>query len=299
MPYELRSRALSKPPTRDQDYPKSFDAYHIEKKLGEGSFAEVQLAYPKKQRNKKVALKIVKLGDFEDDKWKRLAITEVELINKVHHPNILQCFTSFQDMDGARLVMVLEYADLGDLEGYINEAYFVRNIHLPERRIWRFFTQIAAAISFMHGKRLLHRDLKPANVMMMKEGLKVCDFGLSRLMSLKTKILRTNVGTPYYMSPERTCGEGYSLASDVWSLGCILYELAAGGSPFIGERSNEFALQMRVKTGEYPPIPEDVYTDELNFLVKACLRLDMGERPTSAQVHEYSAKMDGFYRTHN
>jgi NIMA (never in mitosis gene a)-related kinase len=74
--------------------------------------------------------------------------------------------------------------------------------------------------------------------------------------------------------------------------------MASGGSPFIGERSNEFALQMRVKTGEYPPIPEDHYTDELNFLVNACLRLSMGERPTADQVNAYGVKMDSFFRQH-
>lgn len=110
--------------------------------------------------------------------------------------------------------MVLEYANQGDLENYINEAYFIHGVRLPERRIWRFFNQIASAIAYMHTNRLLHRgslflfllmfffflDLKPANVMMFSSGeLKVCDFGLSRLMSLKTKIVRTNVGTPYYM----------------------------------------------------------------------------------------------------
>jgi len=280
-------------------YPRTYDSYFIEKKLGEGSFAEVHLARLKKNKEKRVALKVVKLSDFEDGKWKNLALKEVEAINRVKaHPNILECFTSFQDMNGGRLVMVLEYADLGDLETYINKAFYIHNIRLPERRIWRFFNQISSAISYMHSNRVLHRDLKPANIMMFTNGmLKVCDFGLSRLMSLKTKIVRTNVGTPYYMSPERNCGEGYSFASDVWSLGCILYELTSGGSPFIGERANEFALQMRVRTGEYPPIPEDCYTDELNFLVKACLRLDMGERPTAEQVRLYASKMNTFFNS--
>jgi len=282
-------------------YPESHDSYQILKKLGEGSFAQVHLAHPKRFSDKKVALKVVNLVDFEEDKWKRLALEEVKAINEVkQHSNILQCFASFQDQNGDRLVMVLEYADGGDLEGYINRAYFSLQERLPERRIWRFFHQISSAISYMHKMRLLHRDLKPANVMLKcsESGpvMKVCDFGLSRLMSLRTKVVRTNVGTPYYMSPERTKGEPYTFASDVWSMGCILYELATGGSPFIGERSNEFALQMRVKTGEYPPIPDDNYTNELNYLVDVCLSLDMNKRPTAEQVRAYAAKMDGYFR---
>lgn len=280
-------------------YPSSYDRYVIQKQLGEGSFATVHLAHLKAKPSCKVALKTVRIGDFEDDKWKRLALSEVDIINKVSHPNILECFASFIDENGARLVMVLEYADKGDLEHFLHDCYFEKHKRLPEQQIWRFFVQIANAIAFMHTKRLLHRDLKPANVMLKSDGnLKVCDFGLSRLMSLKTNVVRTNVGTPYYMSPERTLGEGYTFASDVWSLGCILYEMATGGSPFIGERSNEFALAMRVKTGEYPPIPDDNITTELDLLVRLCLRLDMGQRPTADQVYRYAKKMDTHFATH-
>jgi len=74
--------------------------------------------------------------------------------------------------------------------------------------------------------------------------------------------------------------------------------MATGGSPFIGERSNEFALAMRVKTGEYPPIPDDNITTELDLLVRLCLRLDMGQRPTADQVYRYAKKMDTHFATH-
>ena len=97
---------------------------------------------------------------------------------------------------------------------------------MPEHEIWSIFVQIAAAVKYIHSKRIIHRDLKPPNVLLNNKGfVKLADFGLSRLNLEAGGQAQTVCGTPYYMSPERIIEQPYTFASDIWSLGCILYEV--------------------------------------------------------------------------
>ncbi|KAI6242197.1 hypothetical protein M3Y99_00260800 [Aphelenchoides fujianensis] len=199
----------------------------------------------------------------------------------------------------ARLLLVLEFASRGNLEQLITDTYFTKQRRLPEAQIWRLFAQIAAAIAHVHERRILHRDLKPANVLFdgPQMAVKVCDFGLCRLFSQNTVRANTQVGTPYYVSPERSTQSGYNFASDVWSLGCILYEMACGGSPFVGERSNEFALNLRIQAADFPPLPDgERRTPHLKLLVRLCLQVDTGRRPAAAQVQRFAEKMAAFFQ---
>lgn len=96
---------------------------------------------------------------------------------------------------------------------------------LPEHEIWSIFCQISAAIEHLHSKRIIHRDLKPANILITMQGcVKLSDFGLSCFQNSRSRLL-TVCGTPYYMAPERISEEPYTSKSDMWSLGCILYEV--------------------------------------------------------------------------
>ena len=98
---------------------------------------------------------------------------------------------------------------------------------VPEKDIWSMFRQIAKAVDYIHSKRIIHRDLKPPNVLLTAQGVvKIADFGLSRLFKA-TEVGEANsvCGTPYYMSPERIAEQPHTFASDIWSLGCILYEV--------------------------------------------------------------------------
>lgn len=133
----------------------------------------------------------------------------------------------------------------------------------------------------MHSKRIMHRDLKPANIFIDNGGnLKVGDLGLSRQLSSQTMEAFSRVGTPLYMSPEVLQGKGYDWKSDVWSLGCIAYELCMLRSPFRAsdkENLNLYELFQRITKGQFPPL-SDKYSPELKGVVTGMLKLDPDQR---------------------
>ena len=129
----------------------------------------------------------------------------------------------------------------------------------------------------MHSKRIMHRDLKPANIFIDNDGdLKIGDLGLSRQLSSHTFEAFSRVGTPLYMSPEVLQGKAYDWKSDVWSMGCIAYELCALRSPFRSsdkENLNLYELFQRICKGNFPA-PPDRYSPELRSLVSGMLNVD-------------------------
>ncbi|CAD5218884.1 unnamed protein product [Bursaphelenchus okinawaensis] len=283
----------------EDGYPTLMSGYRIIEDLGEGCFAKVQLAEAIRSK-KKVALKMVNLNNIEDKEVMACAQKEYELARRLlRHKNIVQTFTTFKNFESNTLVMVMEYMPCGDLEHYIHSEFLGENKLIPEFKVWYIFEQIAGGIEFMHEKKIIHRDLKPANCMIGDEFVvKVGDFGLSRMRSAATIEVKTVCGTPYYMSPERILQRGYTYASDVWSLGCLLYELATAVSPFFGERHNSYSLSKKVETADYPPVPEDCYSVMLNDLIKVCLTSEFEERPSSHIVHEYSKIMVNYFKKH-
>lgn len=147
------------------------------------------------------------------------------------------------------------------------------------------FAQITLGLhachNFKHGV-ILHRDLKPENVFLDSEmNAKIGDFGLSRVLEKKVDFAKTFVGTPYYMSPEQVCENIYDIKSDIWSLGCILYEICALCPPF--DASNQEQLTRKIVQGSYYRIPS-VYSENLTKLVKIMLQTDPSKRPTTADL---------------
>ncbi|XP_077507261.1 serine/threonine-protein kinase Nek7-like isoform X4 [Amblyomma americanum] len=223
-----------------------------------------------------VAVKKIKVKDIRDEKSKAGCMKEMALLQKLDHPHIIKYYTSF--IESGDLNIVLELADSGDLARLIQHFRRCGRL-IPEPTIWRYFSQVCAALKYMHLKRIMHRDVKPANVFITRDGMaKLGDLGMARFLNLKSTAANTLLGTPYYMSPERVQEQEYDLRSDVWSAGCLLYELAALQCPFSSDTKNLVSLFKKIVASDYPPLPSNLYSDELRALVSVCMDPNLMKR---------------------
>ncbi|XP_023135987.1 serine/threonine-protein kinase 36 [Amphiprion ocellaris] len=199
------------------------NSYHVLELVGEGSFGRVHKGR-KRFTGQVVALKFMpKLGRSE--KELRNLKREIDIMRDLQHPNIVQLFDSFETE--TEVVVVTEYAE-GQLFQILED-----DGSLPENQVREIACQLVSALYYLHSHRILHRDMKPQNILLGKSGVvKLCDFGFARAMSVSTLVLTSIKGTPLYMSPELVEEKPYDHTADLWSLGCILYELHTGAPPF-------------------------------------------------------------------
>jgi len=252
--------------------------------LGRGSTSLVY-AGVRKSDSENVAIKQTQMFELPEEKRER-CLKEVQLLQSLHHPNIVSLEESF--LTENHLVLILEFAecDLRQLLDKQRKAGFL----LTERHLWGLFTQLTGALRYMHQKRIMHRDIKPSNVLVTKEGLKLGDLGLGRQFSSQTHEAFSKVGTPYYVSPEVVRGDGYDFKSDVWSLGCLLYELATLQSPFEFEGATLASVFAKIMNGDYKPLEGEHHSQPLRELVLRTLHVDPSRRPTMSEVDDLVCK---------
>ena len=145
----------------------------------------------------------------------------------------------------------------GDLAKKIKQA---GNKYFSEEQILEWFCQLLVAIKDIHDKKIIHRDIKSQNVFLTKEGIiKLGDLNVSKVA--KKGMLQTQTGTPYYCSPEVWKDKPYDSKCDIWSVGCVLYEMCTNEPPF--KASDMQGLYKKIVSGTYPPLPPH-YSNELS-----------------------------------
>ncbi|KAG5484005.1 hypothetical protein LSCM1_05857 [Leishmania martiniquensis] len=243
--------------------------YQIIESIGEGSFGKVYKARIK-GTGQIVAMKfIVKKGKNEKE-LKNLR-SEIEILTKLNHPHIIMLFDSFEtDSD---FVVVMEYAQ-GELYDVLED-----DKQLPAKEVQKIAKQLIQALNYLHSNRIIHRDMKPQNILIGQNGaVKLADFGFARSMSYNTIVLTSIKGTPLYMAPELVQERAYDNRVDLWSLGCILYELYYGKPPFY--TNNLFALIKKIvcEPVKYDTKANDPITPEFKSFLSGLLTKSASSR---------------------
>ncbi|XP_026048953.1 serine/threonine-protein kinase Nek8 [Astatotilapia calliptera] len=251
------------------------EKYEKIKVVGRGAFGIVHLC----RRRSDAAYVILKEIPVEQmSRDERLAAqNECQVLKLLNHPNIIEYYENF--LEDKALMIAMEYAPGGTLADYIQKRC---NSLLDEDTILHFFVQILLALYHVHNKLILHRDLKTQNILLDKHQMivKIGDFGISKILVSKSKAY-TVVGTPCYISPELCEGKPYNQKSDIWALGCVLYELASLKRAF--EAANLPALVLKIMSGTFAPI-SDRYSPELRQLILNMLNLDPSKRPQLNEI---------------
>ena len=151
---------------------------------------------------------------------------------------------------------------------------------MKEKHIWQILIQVVKGLKSLHDLKILHRDMKSANIFLYKDGsAKLGDLNVSKVA--KKGLLYTQTGTPYYASPEVWRDQPYDLKSDIWSFGCVIYEMCSLIPPFRADDMN--GLFKKVLKGQYPPIPSH-YSMDMRQLIKTMLNVTPSARPDSEQI---------------
>ena len=251
--------------------------FQIISKLGEGAYSTVYKVMRIVDR-KIYALKKVKLLNLSD-KEKENALNEVRILASVKSNYVVSYKEAFFDEKDRTLCIVMEFADKGDLLQKITE-HKKHSIFFDESTIWRIFIQLVKGLKSLHDLNILHRDLKSANVFLYANGdAKIGDLNVSKVT--RGGLGTTQTGTPYYASPEVWNDSPYDNKSDIWSLGCVLYEMITLRPPF---RANDMeGLYKKVTKGQYSRIP-DIFSNDLHQMIIFLLQVNPKLRPNCDQI---------------
>ena len=251
--------------------------FKIIDKIGEGAYSTVYTVKRIEDGNL-YALKKVKIQSLSE-KEKQNALNEVRILASVNSPFVISYKESFIDETDKTLCIIMEYADEGDLFQKIT-LYKKLHTFFEENDVWKIFIQITKGLHDLHEYNILHRDLKSANVFLFRDGTaKLGDLNVSKISFRGLGCTQT--GTPYYASPEVWRDNPYNLKSDIWSLGCLCYELLMLKTPFRAESME--ALYRKVMKGKYPEINKK-YSKKFDYVISYMLQLKPENRPNTQQI---------------
>ncbi|KAF1490525.1 Serine/threonine-protein kinase Nek5, partial [Pygoscelis antarcticus] len=262
------------------------DKYEIVKKIGEGSFGKIFLAKGKVD-NEQCVIKEINVTQIPV-KEKEASQKEVILLAKMKHANIVTFYASLQEKN--KLYIVMEYCDGGDLMKRINMQH---GVLFNEDQILSWFVQISLGLKHIHDMKILHRDVKAQNIFLSnnEKVAKLGDFGIARQLNSTMEFAHTCVGTPYYLSPEMCENRPYNNKTDIWSLGCVLYELCALKHPVIltvlfllfslikFEGNSLHQLVLKICRGHFHPVSPN-YSYDLRILISQLFKISPRDRPS-------------------
>ncbi|WP_083974971.1 protein kinase domain-containing protein [Kitasatospora mediocidica] len=273
--------------------------YVLQNLLGQGGMASVHLAYDT-VLDRQVAVKTLHTELGREQSFRERFRREAQAVARLQHTNIVSVFDSGEEVapDGATTpYIVMEYVEGPSLRDVLNQA-IAEHGAMPTEQALKITAAVLAALDTSHDQGLVHRDIKPGNVMVNTKGIvKVMDFGIARAMqSGVTSMTQTGmvVGTPQYLSPEQALGKSVDARSDLYSVGCMLFELLTGQLPFDGDSPFSIAYK---HVQEEPPAPSTLnraVTPAVDALVARALRKDPGHRfPTAESMREEVERVAG------
>uniref|UniRef100_A0A8C5R5E7 Serine/threonine-protein kinase Nek4 n=1 Tax=Leptobrachium leishanense TaxID=445787 RepID=A0A8C5R5E7_9ANUR len=250
--------------------------YTFIRSVGKGSYGEVSLV---RHRGDGRQFVVKKLNLQNAPRRERKAAEqEAQLLSQLKHPNIVAYKESWEGDDGL-LYIVMGYCEGGDLYRKLKDQ---KGKLLPEDQVVDWFIQIAMAMQYLHDRHIMHRDLKTQNIFLTRSNIiKVGDLGIARVLESQYDMASTLIGTPYYMSPELFSNKPYNYKSDVWALGCCVYEMATLKHAFNAKDMN--SLVYRIIEGKLPPMPKE-YSCDLGELIGTMLSRQPEKRPTLRQI---------------
>lgn len=201
--------------------------------MGKGAFGKVNLAIHRLSA-KFVALKSINKQFMTEEASKRKVMQEFNILSRTRHENIVRLYESFETPQ--HIVFVMEVCGGGDLLTYVR-----RRRKLKEEVACHLFRQVILGLQYCHSKNVLHRDIKLDNILLTSQGtVKICDFGVSKLILKPRELMFEQCGTPAYIAPEVFENKGYiGYQSDVWSAGVVLYTMLYGAVPFKASNMQE------------------------------------------------------------
>ncbi len=266
--------------------------YRITDKLGEGGFGVVYKAVHRLSEQE-VAIKTIDSVLTTDPKFRDRFFTEARIQAKLKHPNIVVMHNFFEHED--RYYIVLEYMEgvvLPDGRRARTLAELIRQGPIPEDRLVVLFRQILDAVGYAHHHGVLHRDIKPLNMLFAESGaVKVADFGIAKMVGGETSVSLSGarVGTPAYMSPEQVFDKKLTRSTDIYSLGCTLYEMATGTLPF---KESDTSSLLEAHVSEPPRPPRQVNPAVSEQLAQVILKA-MAKKPDDRynNCHDFAGEL--------